>query len=221
MRIVPLYYLEIFSFILSLAYYKYIKDYRLQPIVFLLMAVCITELTAGNYFVLGLKNNYIIYNYAELCFTPLTLGLFFQMLQYQGKKKQIFIGASILIMAFIMVNFLFIQGQQLFNTYSLILTKFATVMLALLVISKLFRDDDTAVMLHDNPYFWISGGWLIFGIGAMVVLGLQHFIAANKIQINGKNIYRIIMPVINVFLYGSYCYAFLLCRKLTKRSLQS
>jgi hypothetical protein len=82
-------------------------------------------------------------------------------------------------------------------------------------------DEPENERIYMHPFFWISVSLLLFSLGSLVVLGLQEYIVSHQIQMEGKSIYRIIMPVLNVILYLGYTYAFLLCRKKIKKSLLS
>ena len=92
-------------------------------------------------------------------------------------------------------------------------------LLSLMTITKLLREDNYEISISSNPYFWISGGTLIFSIGAIVLIGPQQFILINKIQIGGVSVYRVVLPLLVLILYSSYCYAFYLCKKLTNKLL--
>ena len=142
------------------------------------------------------------------------------MLEYVSWIRVIFFCLGFLLLTFLLLNIFFIQGADHFDTYSLILTEFVTTLLSLLVLVKLFKEDDFSIMLYQHPYFWISGATLIFSVSTLVILGLQQYIEAQHLQYDGKNIYRVLTPIMNVVLYVSYSYAFFLCNKLTNRSSQ-
>ena len=122
-------------------------------------------------------------------------------------------------MVFLLSNFFFLQGPIKFDNFSFVMIEFVKGLLSLMVITKLLREDNYDISISGNPYFWISGGTLIFSIGSIVLLGPQQFILFYKIQIAGLSIYQIILPLLSVILYPSYCYAFYLCKKLTNKLL--
>jgi len=186
----------------------------------LLFIVCITEIVAVNTSLFGWTGNLLVYNIYVIVSTPVTMYVFLRMLGYRGLTKTIYISIGALLFVFTVLNFLFVQGWEKFDTYSLIFVEFIIAMLALLVIKKLFQEDDSIILLNKHPYFWISASTLIFSAVTLIVLGLQQFLLLKKIQLGGVQIYRVIMPAINVFLYSCYGYAFYLCKKLTNRSSQ-
>ncbi|WP_448701861.1 hypothetical protein ACFGVR_06335 [Mucilaginibacter sp. AW1-3] len=213
-------YFQLLSLLLAIYCYKGLKSFKLLGFIPLLVVVCVTEIIAINTSFFGWDNNNLqIYNLYVIVSTPITIYIFLRMLGYKGLKKSLYISMGVLLFIFTVLNFLFVQGKYNFDTYSLILVEFITAMLALLVIARLFKEDDSDILLNHHPYFWISAATLIFSAVTLIVCGLQQFFLLKKIQIGGVQIYRVIMPAINVFLYSCYSYAFYLCRKLTSKSL--
>jgi len=210
-------YFQILSLLLSIYFYKGLKFFNLLGFIPLLAIVCITEIAAVNAFKFGWTGNLLIYNIYVIISTPVTMYVFLQMLGYKGLTRSIYICIGALLFIFTILNFLFVQGWEKFDTYSLIFVEFIIAMLALLVIARLFQEDDSVILLNKHPYFWISASTLIFSAVTLIVCGLQQFLLLKKIQLGGVQIYRAIMPAINVFLYGCYGYAFYLCRKLTNK----
>jgi len=212
-------YFEYLSLLFVIIFYNKLKFFRLTPFLWLLLIVCITETLGANSKLFGLYKNYIIFNYYLLTTTPISLWLFLNMLDFKALIKTMFLVISGLLMFFVIFNFLFLQGTDNFNSYSFVMIEFIKSLLALMVITKLLREDNYEISISGNPYFWISGGTLIFSIGSIVLLGPQQFILTNKIQIGGVSIYKVIIPILIVILYSSYCYAFYLCKKLTNKLL--
>ncbi len=211
-------YFQLLSLLLSVIFYRELKNFKLLGFIPLLLIVCVTELLAVNYKLLGWHGNLTIYNIYVIISTPVTCYIFFQMLMYKGWARALYISASVLLFIFTLLNYLFLQGSVEFDTYSLIVVEFIIAILSLLVIAHLFQEDDVSVLLNHHPYFWIGASTLIFSAVTLIVLGLQQFLLLKQIQIGGVQIYRVIMPAINVFLYSCYSYAFYLCRKLTNKS---
>jgi ABC-type dipeptide/oligopeptide/nickel transport system permease component len=95
-------------------------------------------------------------------------------------------------------------------------------MIAYLILSciSLFQtvsDDTRKISLTKEPYFWIATGMIVFSIVTIVITGLHTYIVENKIQIAGKNIHHVIMPMVNVVLYSCFAYSFYLCRSYNER----
>ena len=212
-------YFEYLSLLFAIVYYQKLKFFKLTPFLWLLIVVCIAETCGENKEWFGLNQNYVIFNVYFIASTPISLWIFFNILDFKEFVKTIYLVISGLLMFFVVVNFLFLQGESHLNTYSFVMIEFTKSLLALMVITKLLREDNYEISISSNPYFWISGGSLIFSIGAIVLIGPQQFILINKIQIGGISIYRVVLPILGVILYSSYSYAFYLCKKLTNKLL--
>jgi hypothetical protein len=207
--------------VLAAVFYRNLKVFKLGPFLLLLMIVCITESCAGNVQWFNIKSNYTIYNVSYVISAPLYLWIFINIIAPKGRLKIIYTVAFAVVMCFLILNLFCVEGPAAFDVYSVLLVEFTKCVLALLVITKLLSAENYEIDLSENPYFWIAGATIIFGICAIILFGLQKFIVNYKIQIGGESIYRVIIPLVNPILYSSYCYAFYLCRKLTRKlSLQ-
>ena len=210
-------YFQFFSLLLSIVYSRGLKKFNISGIILWLVLACFVDFIGENYLYFHWKNNYLLYNCYLIISYPVTFFIFFKILAYNGWIKLVFLFINFLALAFFLLNLFLIQGIFEFNTNTLILSEFITALLALQVLIKLFKDDDFNILLYNHPYFWLSGGTLIFSVCILVILGLQRYIDAHKIQIDGENIYQILTPIINIILYASYSYAFFLCNKLTRK----
>lgn len=206
-------YLQLICLLISLLFYRYLKRNSIQLFVPLVAIACATEITAANFRSFGWPNNYFVFNIYLLLSTLLKLFLFRKMLHLNKGTWRIFIIVSILLLGYICLNIFFIQGLMIFNNYSLIAICIIDISLSCFVLFQLVfaREEDSDLSKH--PYFWINGGLLFFSLGTIVVLGLQPYIRENNLVTNKKILYGVIMPVLNVILYGSWSYSFILCRK--------
>jgi len=205
-------YFQVLSLLLATANYRRLKAFNLQSFTFLIYIACVVEI-AGFKFKQHHEINYLVYNIYLLFSTPLQLFLFYKMLMPVKLQEKIFILISAGALLFIVINFFAFQGINIFNTYSLTLGMLLNIVFSVLILVKRFLFEENITNFFNHPYLWINAAILIFSLGTLVVLGLQHYIEANKIQINNKNAYRQIMPILNVILYLAYSYAFLLCRQ--------
>jgi len=217
MHLIWVQYFQILSLLLSIVFSKGLSAFKISGLIPLILIVCVTEFIGTNKSYFGWKNNYFVYDYYLLISFPLTFYIFYKMLAYTGLLRIIFFGFGTLVLIFFILNILFIQRIDHFDSFTVILSEFVITLLSLLVLVRLFKEDDFNILLYDHPYFWISGSSLIFGVSVLILLGLQQFIEEQKIQIDGKNIYRVITPIMNIVLYGSYSYAFFLCNRLVKK----
>lgn len=208
--------LQLISLITAIAYFKELKRFKLTAFIPLLIIVCVTEGIAANYKFFGWKSNYAVYNIYFVFSTPVSLYLSYNMLEYKGIARSLFIFISICVSIFLLCNVLFIQGTIVIATYSYFAAMSAMVVFSFLVVLRLFLDDDSSLLLNQHPYFWINAATVIFSIGALFIMGISGFIKNHKVQISGHNIYQYVTQALNYVLYGAYIYAFWLCKKLTK-----
>lgn len=117
-------------------------------------------------------------------------------------------------------NFLLGEGMYSVDSITVVLQQFILVLLCCLLLFQMAMREEY-FQFSKEPMFWISGGLLVFSMGTLVALGMSQFIRMNHITIQNINLYRIIMPVLNVILYSSYIIGFILCKRKKKSYLQS
>jgi hypothetical protein len=209
----PLYfYFEIVCFLIAVIQSKKLAAFSLAMFIPLLFLVCLTEWLAFMVMKEGWKNNYLIYNVYLLLSTPMQGYLFFTMLKPKSVKNIIFWILFALLLLFILINFISIQGRNIFNTFSIIAIMLFNIFFCCIILLKYALVEDSMYHFFKTPYFWISSGLLIFSLATLVVLGLQNYILSHRVQIQQINVYRIVMPIANIVLYSAYSYAFILCR---------
>ena len=205
-------YLALFS---AIFFYKSLKIYRAGVMLPILILVCIIETTAAIFRAYGITTNHFLYNLFIVTCTPLYLYVFYYFLNIRPKFHRIYFYTSLAIILLILYNFFFFEGAFMFNTLSIILMQFCTILLSVFLLFRLAVSENYFI-LSKHPYFWISAGLLIFSLGTLVVLGMNQYIRIHNLTIVNKTLYRTIMPVLNVILYSSYSYAFYLCAQMKK-----
>lgn len=205
-------YLALFS---AIFYYRSLKTYKAGAMLPLLLLVCVIETTSAVSKHFGYNNNHYLYNSYIITNTPLYFYLFYNFLNINPKFRRPYFYTALSISLLIVLNFLFFEGILIFNTLSIILMQFCTVLLSVFLLFRL-AVSEKFFTLSKHPYFWISAGLLIFSLGTLVVLGMSQYIRMHQLTIVNKALYRTIMPVLNVILYSSYSYAFYLCAQMKK-----
>ncbi len=209
---------ELFSLLLAILFNKGLKKFKLSAFIPLLFVVCITEFIGSNLHYFGWKKNYLIYNCYIVVSYPIIYYAFERMLRFSNRTKMVYYGVGAIISIFLLANFFFLQGEASFDTYSLILTELIFILLSLVVLMDLFKDDDYTSMIYHHPYYWICSATLIFGIGTLMVLGLQKIIVDHNLKIGGSYIYKNLLPGLSDVLYTGYSYAFFLCHRSIRKS---
>ena len=204
-------YFQYLSLFIALYCYKGLKYFKIQLIIIFLFISCITETLATLYKHFGWQTNYLPYNIYLFASSFVFFFLFARMLNLNNSTKILFWVISILSLLFVELNFFFLQGFTVFNTYSLIIIELLNIFFTSLILLYLARNDNSTLM--KNPFFLINASLLLFSLGTLVVLGLQDFILKNKLRIIQLNLYRVIMPPLNIILYSTFSFAFILCKK--------
>ena len=210
-------YFQIASLLTALYCYRGLRACSLLAFIPLLFIVNITHLSGINYRMLGLQSNYSIYNLFLLASTPFYFYIAGKMLFLTGRETIVFHTVCVLCLILVSVNFFFIQGQSRFNTYSFVLIEIMMIVFSSLSLVRLTLLDQRELNFIREPFFWINTVNLLFGLIALVVLGLQEYILTNHIEINNKTLYHSILPSLNAIVYAGYSYAFILCRKQKTR----
>jgi len=217
-------YIQFLSLLLAILCYGGLSKYRLSAFLPMLVIVNLIEVIGANYRALGFipwLSNHAIYNLNLLLETPFRLYLMGEMLQMRDNERLAFKGIAFLCMLVIVLNYLFLQGPFVFNTFSLILIQILTIVLSCFILLRLALREDIRMNLWQDPYFWINAGLLLFALITLVILGLQQYMQDHKVMLGGKSLYKAIMPLPNFILYLGYSYAFILCKIPSARSLLS
>lgn len=221
MRILLFQYFQYASLLVAIFYKNALQKFSLSLMIPLLAFACIIETLGVNYKLIGWRNNYTIYNLYIVISPIFQLLIYAKMLQLKKQQKQLYLLICIVSYCFVFINFFAIQGFQNINSLSIILIELLNIFLSSLLLLKIALQNTNHSILKE-PYTLICSANLLFGLGTMVILGLQNYIVANKLQIQYKSLYVYIMPLLNIVLYLSYTAAFILCNYQTKNnSLQS
>jgi hypothetical protein len=203
---------ELVSFIFSMVFYKSLKEKRLKAFLPFLALTIFTELLALNWHIWSPRND-IVYNVYLLISYPFQLFIFKSVLPFSKKQNLIFNIFSFILMLAATLSTLFLTGIFLFNNYYYMLIQLVNIFFSVLILFNIVTNDERDYSLWQNPYFWIFGACLLFGLGSLTVVGLRQLILSYNLTINGKHIYQVIMPFLIVILYSSYSYGFYLCKK--------
>jgi len=205
-------YFQIISLGVAIYCRRGLKACSLGAFIPLLIIVNVTELVGTNSHAFGWTSNYIVYNLYLLVSTPFFFYLAGKMLFLSKRESVIFFTVCFLCLLLIVINFLYIQGESLFNTYSLGLFDILMVIFSGLCLVRLTVFDQEEMNFMKEPYFWINSLNLMFGLITLVLLGLQSYILVNHVEIANKPLYAAILPPLNAIVYAGYSYAFILCR---------
>ncbi len=207
-------YIQIVSFLLAIVFYKGLKQFHLLSFIPFLFIVSAIEVSAYLLQLKGVKNAFT-YNFYVLLSPLFYMYFFYIVLKLTNITKIVYIFIVVLQNLVIILNYLFIQGIKSFNNYSYVLLSISCCVFSIISLYRI------SIVTNDEykkqmPYIIILSATLLFFLGSLIILGLYQFIIFKNLTIGGLHLYSILMPALNVIMYGSYSYAFYLCHKLTK-----
>lgn len=164
----------------------------------------------------GFKNNYFIINLYSVVTAPVIFYSFYIHLKLSKRSKVLYKICALIISLGFVADYIFGKGTVEISTITILFYFFFNILLCCGLLFKMAMRDEV-FSFSNEPIFWISAGLLIFSLGALVVLGMNQYIRINHLTIKNRALYRVIMPILNVILYSSFTYAFILCR-LKKKS---
>lgn len=129
------------------------------------------------------------------------------------KFKNITKYAMVIITAVYLINLLFIQGFDRFNTYTIIVGRISLIIITLLYFFELLKKVETT-SLYREPMLWISTGLLFYSVGSFLIHGLYD-LHSNFPQNLSRKIWAI-NSILNLFLNIIYSIAFL-CKPLNQK----
>lgn len=208
-------YFQLISVVTGLIFIYLVWERKMIFFFLTCLAGTFVDILSGWVISAGYKSNYFIINLYPLLSVPLILIAYYRHLKLSIKNKRLYRMAAILIFSGFILNYLIGEGPIRLNTFTAIFFYFTNILLSCGMLFKLAMREDFFIFTNE-PLFWISAGLLIFSLGALVTMGLNQFIRINHITIHNKTLYRVIMPMLNVILYLSFTYAFILCKRKKK-----
>ena len=202
----------LFSFLVSMVNYRWLKSRLMQGFPYLLMLTLIAEILA-RYVNVALKgNNGFIYN----LFVPIEISYFtwfYLKLPVNRLQQRILATLLVIYLAGNIVVYLFFKPIAHFDTYLFIAGGLLIVIICLLFFYNYFNLDSAREELRWKPVLWISAGIVAYFTVACSVLALYNPLVSLKADLLGVPLYRLIPQILSIFMYTSFAYAFYLCRK--------
>ena len=160
--------------------------------------------------------NIFIYNLFSV--VEFAFYLFFlRFIIYQFNKSNIILYSILAYLALIIINIFFIQGRNLFHTYTYILGSLFIVILCIIYLNFLFRYTKASNLIS-MPVFWLVSGLLFSFTFSLPVFGIINFVA--KIPTHFERILRFMVDFMNIMLYLLFTIGFL-CRINIRKLLRS
>jgi len=202
------------SFLVCILLYKTLKNTHFKyflPFLFITLSV---ELIGYWLITKGIRN-YTLFN----VFTTFEF-VFYAFLFSKHLKTTVFKKLTIGFIPFyclmVFLNLQYLQGYNNFHTYTFLLGSFFVVLFCCLFFYESVLPEHLDHPLAKQPFFWVCTGLLLFYMGSVIINALFEYLRSYDLQQEGKKIYGLINQSLNVVLYSSFIYAFILCRKTRK-----
>jgi hypothetical protein len=185
MKLPAFFWFEISSFIISIVAIKRIKGTSFVYFIPFLFITSLTEIL-GIYFKFVLhRNNALIYNL--YLFVEISFFLFLFRKNSESSKLRNFAKWSIVIFSpFYIINLLFFQKLNLYNSYSAILGAFLIIIAACAFFYYCIQDINETNIASPfvNPMFWIAVGCLFYYAGTFFYFALYENLLVLKSDAN-------------------------------------
>lgn len=210
-------YFQLVSVVSGIAFFSFVKKESMIWFFLLSLSGFLIE-TIATWWVFDwhYPDNYFLMNLYSVVALTLIFAGFYKHLELSARSKIWYITIAVIIVILLITDYVLTVGAARNSIFGNIGFNFCTIILCCTWLFKMAIKEEV-FNFFDEPLFWVASGLLIFCLGALVVMGMSQFIRINHITIQNKPLYRVIMPMLNVVLYSSFTYAFLLCR-LKKKS---
>lgn len=208
---------ELFSLVVAIIYYPYLKNSVMKWFLPFLAFVFVGEMYAKYVGYVLLRSNTYVYSFITIV-ESIFYGYFFYAITVKEiSKKVIFILSFINISISIIFLFL-ISYNPSYLFINLIFLSICFSFISLTYIYSKFISDEAAYLLGE-PGFWVAFGVTLFFSGVSVVFSLHDFSMRHNLRLFGVKLYHIVPQTLCVLLYLSISTAIILCKKKTRISL--
>lgn len=208
---------ELFSLVVAIIYYPYIKNSVMKWFLPFLAFVFVGEMYAKYIgYVVG-KSNTEIYGFITII-EAIFYGYFFYTITEKGISKKIIFIISLVNISISIIFFFLISDNPSHLFTNLIFLSILFCFISLTYIYSKFVNDEAAYLLGE-PGFWVAFGVTLFFSGVSVVFSLHDFSVQHNLTLFGFKLYHIVPQTLCVLLYLSISTAIILCKKKTRISL--
>ncbi len=184
--------------LLGIYNYKYLKAETLVVFFYVSNAV-LFEIISRTLMFLNFRNTLPflhLYTVLEFSLFWLFYYRFFKVFYSTKNMKTVLV----LFVSFAIINAIFIQKIDTFNTYARGIESIILIALSLLAFNKIMVEVDTRYPTS-QPVFWVNTGVLFYFSGNLVVFMLSNYISGdNKMLLVSWGIHAILMALLNSFI---------------------
>ena len=191
--------------------YRMLRPRHLRMLLLLFAVTAIVEFTARYILV---HPNHWWYNLFLPMEYLLFAGLYYFDFTSRGKQHIVLYGSAALVL-FSVVNMLWLQGFEYFNTYTIMASGTLILIWIFMYFQELLQREEPTPLLR-QPMFWISSGLLIFYLGNIFVAGTINYFIREDMEVAVLLLQFI--KLLNIFTFSLFIVA-LLCQKPPERYL--
>lgn len=208
---------ELFSLVVAIIYYPYLKNSVMKWFLPFLAFITISEMY-GQYIGYTLhKSNAEIYGFITIM-ESFFYGYFFYSISEKEISRKIILVISVINISVSIFFFFLISDNPSYLFTNLIFLSIFFSIISLTYIYSKFISEEAAYLLGE-PGFWVAFGVAIFFSGVSVVFSLHDFSMKHNLTFFGVKLYNIVPQILSVLLYLSISTAIILCKKKARISL--
>lgn len=162
------------------------------------------------------QNNLLYYNLLPVVQFGF-FSYFFSQVMPNEKAKRVLAKTIFVLPLLCLINFFFIQGTRVFNTYTFMASAIVMIILATMYFYQSFNRETVNSRLRE-PSFWINTGILFFFVCTASVIGASNYISVLPMETR-KTLSAIIL-LVSAFFYLTFLIAFI-CQINIRRSSSS
>lgn len=208
---------ELFSLVVAIIYYPYLKNSVMKWFLPFLAFVFIGEIYAKYVGYVLLRSNIDVYSFIAIV-ESIFYGYFFYTITINKIPKKIIFIFSIINISVSIISFFLISYNPSYLFTNLMFLSICFSFISLTYIYSKFVSDEAANLLGE-PGFWVAFGVALFFSGVSVVFSLHDFSVRHNLTLFGFKLYHIVPQSLCVLLYLSISTAIILCKKKARISL--
>lgn len=208
---------ELFSLVVAIIYYPYLKNSVMKWFLPFLAFVFIGEIYAKYVGYVLLRSNIDVYSFIAIV-ESIFYGYFFYTITINKIPKKIIFIFSIINISVSIISFFLISYNPSYLFTNLMFLSICFSFISLTYIYSKFVSDEAANLLGE-PGFWVAFGVALFFSGVSVVFSLHDFSVRHNLTLLGFKLYHIVPQSLCVLLYLSISTAIILCKKKARISL--
>lgn len=197
---------ELLTLIVCLFYYNSIIEKQIKLLLPLLILTNIVEW--GSYFGLYTYNHsnnwiYTIFNSVEFIF----YAYIFYHIILEETKRRFILWSTVALIAFYIIDSVWIQGLIFFNTYAYLLGCILVIVWVYFYFNQIMNAEQE-INLFRNAYFWLCNGLVFFYAGEFLLFAFFEYFLYKKAFKDFQSTFKVGSIIANIILYSCFILVF-------------